>query len=161
MLSSLVRSAGEVAGRAAAGRRGQLVKVKYRTRTRARELRKTLTDAEAILWSKLQRKGLHGYRFRSQHPVGPFIADFACHEARLIIELDGATHSTEDERLEDAKREAYDNTRDHTGYVEMIIRCPHCNGHHKLSASYYRNVYGDLDSHAWSIDNHNGFSMII
>ncbi len=83
------------------------MKVKFRTRTRARQLRKTLTDAEAILWSKLQRKALHGYRFRRQHPVGPFIADFACTEARLIIELDGATHSTQDERLEDAKREAY------------------------------------------------------
>ena len=83
------------------------MKVRYRTRQRAREFRKDLTDAEAILWSKLQRKGLHGYRFRRQHPVGPFIADFACHEARLIIELDGATHSTDAERLEDAKREAY------------------------------------------------------
>lgn len=59
---------------------------------RARELRKNMTDAERLLWSRLRRKQIHGIRFRRQHPVGPFIADFACTEARLVIEVDGGQH---------------------------------------------------------------------
>ena len=70
-------------------------------------MRKNLTDAEAILWSKLQRKQLHGYRFRRQHPIGSYIADFACSEAKLVVELDGATHSTAEERAHDAQREGF------------------------------------------------------
>ncbi len=83
------------------------MKIKYRTRQRARDLRDNLTDGETILWSRLQRKQLHGYRFQRQLPVGHFIADFACRSAKLIIELDGATHSTAEERDADAKRTAY------------------------------------------------------
>lgn len=83
------------------------MKTKYRTRQQARELRGQLTDAETILWSRLQRKQLHGYRFQRQLPIGPFIADFACRSAKLVIELDGATHSTADERDADAQRTAY------------------------------------------------------
>ena len=59
---------------------------------RARELRKNLTDAERLLWSRLRRRQIHGRRFRRQHPIGPFIADFACTEAKLVIELDGGQH---------------------------------------------------------------------
>jgi very-short-patch-repair endonuclease len=66
-----------------------------------------MTDAEIILWSKLARKQLLGYRFQRQYPVGDFIADFACREARLVIELDGATHSTAEERDYDKRREAF------------------------------------------------------
>ncbi len=70
-------------------------------------MRGSLTDAETILWSRLKGRGLQGWRFRRQHPIGPFIADFACARARLIIEVDGATHSTQDERDADARRTAY------------------------------------------------------
>ena len=56
-------------------------------------MRQDLTDAEAILWSKLQRKQLHGYRFQRQHPIGSFIADFACRGAKLVVELDGVLNS--------------------------------------------------------------------
>ena len=59
---------------------------------RARELRKHMTDAERLLWSRLRRKQIHGQRFRRQHPIGPYIADFACTERRLVIELDGGQH---------------------------------------------------------------------
>jgi very-short-patch-repair endonuclease len=59
---------------------------------RARELRKNMTDAERLLWSRLRRRQVHGLRFRRQHPIGPFIADFACTQAGLIIELDGGQH---------------------------------------------------------------------
>jgi very-short-patch-repair endonuclease len=60
---------------------------------RARELRKNMTDAERLLWSRLRRRQVHGLRFRRQHPIGPFIADFACHQAGLVIELDGGQHA--------------------------------------------------------------------
>jgi very-short-patch-repair endonuclease len=68
-------------------------------------MRQYLTDAEAILWSKLQRKQLHGHRFQRQYPIGSFIADFACRS--VVIEIDGATHSTEEERAYDARRERF------------------------------------------------------
>jgi very-short-patch-repair endonuclease len=83
------------------------LKIRYRIRQRARELRQHLTDAEAILWSKLQRKQLCGYRFQRQYAIGSFIADFACRSAKLVVELDGATHSTAEERAYDAKRDRF------------------------------------------------------
>jgi very-short-patch-repair endonuclease len=81
-----------------------------KTLARAREFRRTLTDAEAILWSRLRRDAL-GMRFRKQHPVGPYIADFACVRARLIVEVDGGTHGTDAERSHDARRDAYMHAR--------------------------------------------------
>ena len=73
------------------------------TQKRARALRRELTNAERILWSRLKGRQL-GWQFRLQHPVGPYIADFACARLKLIIELDGATHGTADERIYDAQR---------------------------------------------------------
>ena len=61
-------------------------------RTRARKLRKNPTDAERVLWTHLRKRRIHGYRFRRQHPIPPFIADFACPHLRLVIELDGSQH---------------------------------------------------------------------
>ena len=57
----------------------------------ARILRKRMTNCEIMLWEKLKGKIL-GLRFRSQHPIDIFIADFYCHEARLVIEIDGEIH---------------------------------------------------------------------
>jgi very-short-patch-repair endonuclease len=51
-----------------------------------------MTDAERRLWSRLRRRQIHGRRFRRQHPIGPFIADFACPEEKLVVELDGGQH---------------------------------------------------------------------
>jgi len=59
----------------------------------ARDLRKTETKQEEILWYFLRNRNLNGYKFRRQHPVEHFIADFACLEANLIIELDGGQHN--------------------------------------------------------------------
>jgi very-short-patch-repair endonuclease len=59
----------------------------------ARRLRRTQTDAERRLWSRLRDRRLCGARFRRQHPIGPFIADFCCTEAKLVIELDGGQHA--------------------------------------------------------------------
>jgi very-short-patch-repair endonuclease len=73
---------------------------------RARRLRKEMTDAEKELWSTLRNDAL-GLRFRKQHPIGPYIADFACYPLKIVVEVDGATHGTEEERRHDAKRDAY------------------------------------------------------
>ena len=59
----------------------------------ARDLRRNMTDAEQRLWHYLRRRQLAGHRFRRQCPVGPYVADFACLERRLIIELDGGQHA--------------------------------------------------------------------
>jgi len=77
------------------------------TRRRAKALRRELTDAERILWSRLKGKQLRGWQFRVQHPVSPYIVDFACVPVRLAIELDGATHSTAEERAHDERRRLF------------------------------------------------------
>ena len=61
----------------------------------ARKLRATQTDAELRLWSQLRRKQLDGFRFRRQHPLGNYVVDFFCAEAKLIIEVDGGQHAAE------------------------------------------------------------------
>ncbi len=70
-------------------------------------MRWPMTRAETILWTRLQRGRLSGFHFRKQHPVGPFIADFACVSSRLIVEVDGETHWREHERERDARRTAF------------------------------------------------------
>jgi very-short-patch-repair endonuclease len=59
---------------------------------RARLLRRTDNDAERVLWSELKGRQLNGAKFTRQFPIGPYFADFACREARLVIELDGSQH---------------------------------------------------------------------
>ena len=61
-------------------------------RDRARSLRRRSTDAERALWAKLRSRGLHGVKFRRQVPMGLYVVDFLCEEARLIVELDGGQH---------------------------------------------------------------------
>jgi len=63
------------------------------TRKRALELRKNMTNSERKLWGYLRNKQVLGYKFRRQHALDLFIADFYCHEARLVIEIDGMIHS--------------------------------------------------------------------
>ena len=58
----------------------------------ARDLRRRSTDAERTLWHHLRNRTLMGCKFRRQHPIGPYIVDFACVERALIIELDGGQH---------------------------------------------------------------------
>ena len=72
--------------------------------TFARTLRKNLTDAERHLWFHLRGHRLGGFRFRRQHPVGPYIADFACLQPRVVVELDGGQHM---DSSRDARRDAF------------------------------------------------------
>jgi very-short-patch-repair endonuclease len=68
--------------------------------SRARSLRKCMTDAEAKLWFALRDRRFAAFKFRRQVPIGPFIADFICYKARVVIEVDGGQHleSARDER---------------------------------------------------------------
>ena len=70
------------------------------TNDRARVLRARLTDAERKLWYALRDRRFAGTKFRRQVPIGPYVADFLCYGARLVIELDGGQHaeSTKDRR---------------------------------------------------------------
>ena len=67
---------------------------------RGQHLRRNMTDAERALWRELRLHQL-GYHFRRQHPIPPYIADFACVEAKLIIEADGGQHDEDGDRLRD------------------------------------------------------------
>src|SRR5436190_19664376 len=71
----------------------------------AKELRRNMTEAERKLWFHINNKQL-GQRFKPQHPISGFIADFYCHKARLIIELDGEIHFGRKEKEYDINREA-------------------------------------------------------
>ena len=70
----------------------------------AMELRRTMTEAEIILWNELRNKKLNGYKFRRQHPIKNYVADFYCHEARLVVEVDGEIHKDESTKEYDEKR---------------------------------------------------------
>ena len=72
--------------------------------SRARDLRKRETAAELRLWEALRGRRLSGAKFVRQLPIGPYFADFACRESKLIIEVDRATHSEESERAHDVAR---------------------------------------------------------
>ena len=76
---------------------------------RAISLRKSATDTERHLWRHLRHRQLAGFRFRRQVPIGTYIADFACIEARLVIEVDGGQHKVQ--QLYDAHRDMALNKR--------------------------------------------------
>jgi very-short-patch-repair endonuclease len=69
---------------------------------KARELRSRQTMAEKKLWEYLKENKLLGFRFKRQHPITNYIADFYCHQARLVVEIDGEYHKNQIE---------YDNNR--------------------------------------------------
>jgi len=75
----------------------------------ARELRKSSTPAEAKLWEQLRNRQLEGFKFLRQATIGPYIVDFVCREVKLVIELDGWTHSTPEEISHDQRRTAHLN----------------------------------------------------
>ena len=73
---------------------------------RSQKLRKSASPPEKILWTILRNKQT-GFKFRRQHPIGPFIADFYSQEAHLIIEIDGAQHYTPEAQTYDHQRDGY------------------------------------------------------
>lgn len=71
---------------------------------RAHSLRKEETDAEVMLWQMIRNRQIGGLKFRRQHAIAGFIADFYCHEAKLIIEVDGEIHESVTQIERDANR---------------------------------------------------------
>jgi very-short-patch-repair endonuclease len=67
-------------------------------------MRRDATSTETRLWRLLKNRQLGGWKFRRQHPVGPFVLDFYCHEAKLAIEVDGGGHKAQPQRARDAAR---------------------------------------------------------
>ena len=65
-----------------------------------------MTSSERMLWEKLKNRKLEGYKFRRQHPLGFYIADFYCHEKRLVVEVDGGIHNKPDNSENDKNRTA-------------------------------------------------------
>ena len=76
-------------------------------RDRARFMRKSMPQAEVILWSHLRRRNLGGFRFQRQVEIGPFIVDFLCRERMVVVEVDGDTHSSDAELASDLVRTRY------------------------------------------------------
>lgn len=89
------------------GAAGPLSRERERARVRARALREAPTDAESLLWFHLRDRRLANFKFRRQRPIGPYFADFACLEAKLVVELDGGQH---------VEAAAYDENR--TRFIE-------------------------------------------
>jgi very-short-patch-repair endonuclease len=73
----------------------------------ARTLRQSMTQAERLLWNYLRRADLSRSHFRRQTPIGPFIVDFACRAAKLVIEVDGSAHDSRDAQERDAQRDQW------------------------------------------------------
>ena len=71
---------------------------------RARALRANTTAAEDKLWQELKGRRLEGLKFVRQMPIGPCFVDFACREAKIVVEIDGGTHSTDEELARDRGR---------------------------------------------------------
>jgi very-short-patch-repair endonuclease len=90
--------------------------VTHLQRQRAKSLRTKMTRAETLLWRYLKAKHLGELSFRRQTPIGPYIADFVCHAARLIVEIDGETHDFEERQRRDAIRDRWLVSR---GYVVL------------------------------------------
>ena len=75
--------------------------------TKAKELRETETEAEHKIWSLLRAKKLNGIKFRRQENIGNYIVDFVSFEKKLIIEVDGGQHNSEENKTSDEARTAW------------------------------------------------------
>jgi cyclase len=73
---------------------------------KARDLRNKLTPAEQTFWLRLEEQ-FPEYKFRRQHPISIYIADFYCHKLKLVIEIDGSIHDSDEAKLADEKRQKY------------------------------------------------------
>jgi len=76
-------------------------------KTLAKKLRKNMTEAESFLWQRIRRKQLKGRQFYRQKNIGDYIVDFYCPSAKLIVELDGGQHYTEEGMNRDQIRDKY------------------------------------------------------
>lgn len=105
-----------------------------RAEAAAKRMRRTPTAAERRLWKVLRGLDLNGSHFRRQVPLGPYVVDFACHAARLAIEVDGGVHRLPDVAEADLRRQSWlegqgwtvlrvasDDAYDHPALVSRIL----------------------------------------
>ena len=111
-----------------------------KTLKRAKQLRTDQTEAEQRLWGYLRAKRLQGWKFNRQVPVGNYIVDFICDEARLVIEVDGVTHSDDHQIIYDEKRTRY---LESLGY--RVFRC--------YNTDVYQNLDGVLEGILIALSN--------
>jgi len=79
---------------------------KKETFDNAKHLRKKPTAAEKFLWQVLRRSAVNGFKFRRQHPIDHYVADFYCHKVKLVVEVDGEIHDLEEVKRKDENRDA-------------------------------------------------------
>lgn len=87
--------------------------------TKSRDLRKRSTAQEVWLWNFLRNRRLVGVKFRRQHPIAHYIADFCCTEGKLVIEIDGGIHDTSYQKQYDRER---DRVLQDLGYQVLRLR---------------------------------------
>jgi very-short-patch-repair endonuclease len=106
-------------------------------KTLARNLRKSMTDAEILVWSKIRRKQIKGMQFYRQKTIGNYIADFYCPKGKLVVEIDGGQHYINAGRKKDLDRDYQlqlmdlsvlrfsdlDVLRNIDGVLEKILSC--------------------------------------
>ena len=88
--------------------------VTLQRRQRAKSLRRTMTRAETLLWRYLKAHHIDGLGFRRQVPMRGYVADFACHAAQLIVELDGETHDFDSRQRSDHERDNWFRSQGYT-----------------------------------------------
>jgi len=81
--------------------------VSEKLRGNAKALRRDMTEAERIIWDNVRAHRFQGAGFRRQTPIGPYVVDFVCHAAKLIVELDGGQHFEAEDVVRDARRDSY------------------------------------------------------
>ena len=109
-------------------------------RRRAKALRQSMTRSETLLWRYIKAHHIDGVGFRRQVPIGPYIVDFICDEARLVIEVDGVTHSDDHQIIYDEKRTRY---LESLGY--RVFRC--------YNTDVYQNLDGVLEGILIALSN--------
>ena len=82
-------------------------RVSDKQRMRARALRRVSTEAEQIVWNALCAHRLYGASFRRQTPIGPYVADFVCQAARIVVEIDGGQHFEPEQERRDERRDRF------------------------------------------------------
>ncbi len=150
---SIKGSGGTLSRNAGEGREGVVVSnnVPEKHRAYARSLRRGMTDAERLVWSKVRAHRLAGLGFRRQVPMLGFIADFVCHDARLVVELDGGQHTLEDHRRLDERRDGIFET---AGFRVLRFFNPEVfGGLDDVVETIYRAAMEQLPDHP---DNHTG-----
>ena len=105
-------------------------------KTLARMLRRSATPAENALWERLRDRKVANLKFQRQVPIGPFVEDFCCRDRRLIVELDGEVHASDQQSARDGERDAYLEGHDY-----IVLRFPN------------ERVFSDLESVLRQIGN--------